>query len=101
MAITLKNPVCKTSLKILGDYWTMMIIDVLSDGPLRFRDLEARIDGVNTATLSSRLKAMQASELIDRIEQSRADVTYRLTELGERAIPILQAVNKFSDYAKR
>lgn len=78
-----------------------MIIDVLSDGPARFRDLETRIDGVNTATLSTRLKSMQASGLIDRVEQSRADVTYHLTGLGQQAIPILDAVNNFSDYAKQ
>lgn len=78
-----------------------MIIDILSDGPSRFRDLETRIEGVNTATLSNRLKAMQASGLISRTENSRADVTYALTDLGQQAIPILNAVNNFSDYAKQ
>lgn len=101
MSITLKNPVCKDSLKMLGDFWTMMIIDMLSDGPLRFRDLEQKIDGVNTATLTNRLKAMQASGLISRVEVSRADVSYHLTELGQQAIPILSAVNSFSSYAKQ
>ncbi len=78
-----------------------MIIDMLTDGPARFRELETRIEGVNTATLSSRLKSMQASGLISRTEQSRADVTYQLTDLGQQAIPILHAVNNFSDYVKQ
>ena len=78
-----------------------MIIDMLTDGPARFRELETRIEGVNTATLSSRLKSMQTSGLISRTEQSRADVTYQLTDLGQQAIPILHAVNKFSDYVKQ
>lgn len=79
----------------------MMIIDMLTEGPLRFRDLERKIEGVNTATLSSRLKSMQAAELIERAEISRADVNYSLTELGERAIPILEAVNGFAEYSKQ
>lgn len=79
----------------------MMIIDMLTEGPLRFRDLERKIEGVNTATLSSRLKSMQAAELIERTEISRADVSYSLTELGERAIPILEAVNGFAEYSKQ
>jgi DNA-binding HxlR family transcriptional regulator len=101
MSITTKNPVCVDSLKLLGDFWTMMIVDKLSDGPLRFRDLENQIDSVNTATLTSRLKSMQAMNLITRNEQSRADVTYQLTEMGEKVIPVLNAVNDFSAYAKK
>lgn len=101
MSVTPKNPVCKVSLKILGDYWTMLIIDTLSDGPCRFRDLEGKIEGVNTATLSSRLKSMQHAGIITRDEQSRADVTYSLTELGKRAVPILNAVNDYANFAKK
>jgi DNA-binding HxlR family transcriptional regulator len=101
MSVTSKNPVCVDSLKILGDFWTMMIIDKLSDGPLRFRDLENQIEGVNTATLSNRLKQMQTFHLIERKEQSRADVTYELTDMGKKAIPILNAVNDFSAFAKK
>lgn len=101
MSITTKNDVCKDSLKILGDYWTMMIIDILSDGPLRFRDLENKIEDVNTATLSTRLKTMQSAGLITRTEQSRADVTYELTALGKQAVPILNAINDFSEFGKK
>jgi len=39
---------------------------------------------------------MQESSLVTRVENSRADVTYRLTELGTEAIPLLNAVNHFS-----
>lgn len=78
-----------------------MIIDTLSDGPLRFRDLEQRIEGVNTATLSTRLKNMYGAQLISRQEHSRADVTYELTQLGQKAISVLDAINDFSDFAKQ
>lgn len=97
-----KQPICLPSLKILSDYWTLRVIDELSDGSmLRFNELERRIEGVNTATLSKRLKDMQDSNLIDRVEKSRADVTYSLTELGSQAIPLLNAVNHFSDAKQR
>lgn len=92
-----KEPICLPSLKILSDYWTLRIIDELSDGStLRFNEIERRLEGVNTATLSKRLKEMQESNLITRTEASRADVTYSLTELGNEAIPLLKAVNHFS-----
>ncbi|MDB5183858.1 MAG: cinnamoyl ester hydrolase [Candidatus Saccharibacteria bacterium] len=101
MSVTTKNPVCQQSLKLLSDYWTMLIIDKLSDRPMRFRDLEQQIEDVNTATLTTRLKNMTAVGLVVRIEQSRADVTYELTELGKQAVPILNAVNNFSDYTEK
>lgn len=78
-----------------------MIIEALQGGPARFRDLEKMVEGVNTATLSGRLKSMHQSGLINRREQSRADVTYELTALGRQAIPILDAVNDFAEYAGR
>jgi len=92
-----KQPICLPSLKILSDYWTLRVIDELSDGSTcRFNEMERRIEGVNTATLSKRLKDMQEGGLIKRTENSRADVSYCLTELGNEAIPILKAVNHFS-----
>ncbi len=96
-----KQPICLPSLKILSDYWTLRVIDELSDGAsLRFNEIERRIEGINTATLSKRLKEMQADGLLVRRERSRADVDYSLTKLGKRAIPILEAVNQFSLAAK-
>ena len=92
-----KQPICLPSLKILSDYWTLRVIDELSDGgELRFNEIERRLEGVNTATLSKRLKEMQESQLIYRVEKSRADVAYRLAELGTEAIPLLNAINHFS-----
>ncbi len=95
--LNMKQPICLPSLKILSDYWTLRIIDELSDdNTLRFNEIERRLEGVNTATLSKRLRDMQRSGLLTRIENSRADVTYSLTPLGNEAIPILKAVNHFS-----
>jgi len=97
-----KQPICLPSLKILSDYWTLRVIDELSDGStLRFNELERRLEGVNTATLSKRLKEMHEGGLVTRTENSRADVSYNLTELGTEAIPILNAVNHFSTASKR
>lgn len=97
-----KQPICLSSLKILSDYWTLRVIDELSDGSsLRFNEIERRLEGVNTATLSKRLKEMQDGDLLTRVEKSRADVTYTLTTLGMEAIPLLNAVNHFTAAKQR
>lgn len=91
------QPICLPSLKILGDFWTLRVIDELSKAPsLRFNEIERRLETVNTATLTKRLKTMQDDGLITRVEHTRADVTYSLTVLGKEAVPILTAVNNFS-----
>lgn len=96
------QPICLPSLKILSDYWTLRVIDELSDGAtLRFNEIERRLTGVNTATLSKRLKDMLTDGLLTRTENSRADVTYCLTKLGQAAIPLLDAVNHFSEVSKK
>lgn len=97
-----KEPTCLPSLEILSDYWTLRVVDELSDGStLRFNEIERRLADVNTATLAKRLKKMQQSELITRTETSRVDVTYSLTELGHEAVPLLRAVNHFSAAKQR
>lgn len=101
-SLRVKQPICLDSLKVLSDYWTMCIVAELSDvDSLRFGELERNINGINTASLSKRLKDMQSEGLLSRIEHSRADVTYSLTDLGKEAVPLLEAVNRFSLAAKR
>lgn len=100
--LNLNTPICLPSLKILSDYWTLRIIDELSNGSaLRFNEIERRLETANTATLSKRLKDMLDSGLVLRNEISRSDVSYTLTELGKEAIPLLKAVNHFSNAKQR
>lgn len=93
--------VCVTSLKLLGDFWTLRIISALSDGAIRYCELQRRIGNVNPVTLTSRLKKLEDARLISRTEESlnKIAVTYCLTELGHEVLPILNAVNRFSDKA--
>ena len=90
------NRICIPSLKILGDYWTLRIVDVLSGGELRYAEIKRRIDDMNPVTLSTRLKKLETNGLVKRTESSRADVSYALTNLGRKAIPVLEAVNAYS-----
>ena len=90
------NRICIPSLKILGDYWTLRIVDVLSGGELRYAEIKRRIDDMNPVTLSTRLKKLETNGLVKRTESSRADVSYALTDLGRKAIPVLEAVNAYS-----
>lgn len=45
-----------------------MILQVLSEGPVRFNGLQRQLMGVNHATLSRQLKQMEADGLVKRTE---------------------------------
>ncbi len=96
----LKHPTCLPSLKLLGDFWALRVLDNLSDEPHRYSDILKNVDGINTVTLTTRLKRLEQGGLITRTEHSRADVTYELSDLGRKSLPILEAINTFSEQAK-
>lgn len=98
--LDLDSKTCIPSLKILGDFWTLRIIDSLSDGPLHYCEIQRVIDDVNTVTLTTRLKKLEKDKIINREEKTRADVTYSLTPLGNKILPVLDAINEFSAEAK-
>lgn len=89
---------CSDSLKLIGDYWTLRIIDVLREGEQRFCQLQREVDNLNPATLTDRLKTLETLRLISRSEetQSKISVTYSLTSRGKEVLPIINAINKFA-----
>ncbi|HUC20614.1 MAG TPA: helix-turn-helix domain-containing protein [Candidatus Polarisedimenticolaceae bacterium] len=86
------------SFKLLGDFWTLRIIDALGDGELRYCNIQRRADGINPVTLCSRLKKLEQAGLIQRQDhaQDKISVSYNLTKLGHEALPVLKAINDFS-----
>lgn len=88
---------CTTSLKLLGDFWTLAIIDALRGGEMRYCDLQRAAGDVNPVTLGNRLRKLQNANIISRCaSQNDIAVTYKLTELGQAAVPVLLAVDAFS-----
>lgn len=90
-------------MKLVGDYWTLRIIDALRNGELRFCELQRSLDNVNPVTLTSRLKKLEAAGLISRAEDTvdKLSVTYALTGLGTEVVPVIKALDRLSDKMQR
>jgi DNA-binding HxlR family transcriptional regulator len=86
------------SLKLLGDFWTLRLIDALKDGELRFCQLQRSAENVNPVTLTNKLKKLEQSKLIIRKELSsnQMAVSYQLTDTGRAALPIIRAIEDFT-----
>jgi DNA-binding HxlR family transcriptional regulator len=89
---------CLTSIKLLADFWTLRIIDALQDGELRFCELQRSTGNLNPVTLTSRLKKLEEADVVNRVEdtEDKVSVSYSLTPKGNKAVPVLKAINNFS-----
>ena len=85
-------------MKLLGDYWTLRIIDALQHGELRFCELQRSLGDLNPVTLTNRLKKLETSKLVQRheVDVNKVAVTYALTDLGTESLAVVRALNRFS-----
>lgn len=98
----MKMPPAKCSakeLKILGDYWTLTIIQTLSDRGIRFSELARELPHINPTTLTNRLKKLELQRIIRRQKETvdKLSVVYSLTNKGQEILPILAQIKLFAD----
>lgn len=81
-----------SSLDILGDRWTLLIVRDLINGKSRFGDFLTSPEGITTSVLASRLKRMEMQGLISArlYEAHPKRYLYELTEMGRALLPVLQ-----------
>jgi len=97
---TSTHATCKESLKLLADFWNLRIIESLENGPLRYCEIQRAVGNVNPATLTKKLQSLEdASLLVRKEEREHIAVTYSLTALGKKAIPVIEAIDAFSKHA--
>ena len=78
---------CKALGQILdriGDKWTIMVVGVLSKGPMRFNALQRAIPGVSHRMLTMTLRGLERDGLVKRTSFPTIPprVDYELTERG-------------------
>jgi DNA-binding HxlR family transcriptional regulator len=85
------------TLKILGDFWTLRVLESLMGGPLRFCEIERSLKHVNPVTLTKRLKVLEDNYYIVRLTETidKQSVTYELTGKGRDTQPVVDAIKQF------
>jgi DNA-binding HxlR family transcriptional regulator len=75
----------------LGSKWTLELIYYLQERR-RFCELQEIMGGVNPATLSQRLKTLEAEEIIYRqvVPDAQRHVEYELTSKGRDLLSVFQ-----------
>lgn len=80
---TIRCPVA-SSLDVVGDRWTLLVVRDLLRGRHRFGELRESVEGIPPAILSSRLKTLEASGIVvKRLYQDHPPrAAYQLTARG-------------------
>ncbi|MBE9604129.1 helix-turn-helix transcriptional regulator [Acetobacteraceae bacterium H6797] len=71
-------------LDLIGDKWSLYIIAMLKDGPVRFNELRRRIDGISQRMLTINLRGLERDGLVKRtmFPSIPPRVEYELTDIG-------------------
>lgn len=72
----------------LGDKWSLLIVTILSGGPLRFTTLKVAAEGISQRMLTLTLRRLERDGLVERTVFAEVPprVEYRLSELGRTLV---------------
>lgn len=96
MMTTKELPACpvETTLMLISNRWTVLIIRDLLDGTKRFGELKNSIGDISQKVLTANLRSMEESGLLTRkvYPEVPPKVEYTLTDLGYSLKPILDSM---------
>lgn len=89
----------RTTLGLIGDTWSVVVLVGLGRGPQRFTVLHERIGGISKKVLVDVLRRLEAAGLVARrsLPTAPRGVEYRLTALGSS---LLGPVRSLADWAE-
>lgn len=80
----------------VGDKWTVMVVGVLADGPVRFNAIMREVGGVSHRMLTLTLRGLERDGIVERraFPTIPPKVEYELTPLGQSLVePLEQVMN--------
>ena len=88
-----RNPeMFRSVLERIGDKWSLLLIGILGDGPMRFTELLRATQGISRRMLTHSLRALERDGLVSRTIYAEVPprVEYEVTELGRSLLhPVL------------
>lgn len=96
-----KNYFCQLDLGLesIKGKWKALIICHLRNEPIRFLELQRRIEGITQKILTEQLKALEEEGIILRVVYPEVPprVEYELTEKGRELLPILDSIEEWAE----
>lgn len=92
----------RTTLELVADTWSVVVVFGLGRGPRRYTDLREMIGGISNEMLTQTLRKLERNNLVQRrtLATAPAGVEYRLTSLGESLLgPVAVLAQWAEDHA--
>ncbi|WP_231604441.1 helix-turn-helix domain-containing protein [Salinibacterium sp. SWN139] len=82
----------------IGDKWTLLVVGMLADGPLRFTQLRHQVPGISQRMLTRTVRHLERDGLLTRTAYPEVPprVEYELTALGQRLLPPVRALAEWA-----
>jgi DNA-binding HxlR family transcriptional regulator len=91
-------PAVREVLNRVGDKWSVQIVALLGDGPMRFSELRRSIEGISQRMLTLTLRGLERDGLIERtvFPEIPPRVEYELTRLGKTLLEPIQGLAEWA-----
>lgn len=82
----------------IGDKWTVYVVGLLSNGPMRFNEIRRAVGSISQRMLTLTLRGLERDGLVTRTVYPTIPprVDYELTELGQTLISILAPLGQWA-----
>jgi DNA-binding HxlR family transcriptional regulator len=92
---------CRATGEILariGDKWTVLVVEMLGDGPHRFSELRRMIGSISQKMLTTTLRGLERDGFVTRTVYPTIPprVDYELTELGRELLVPVRALGEWA-----
>lgn len=87
------------AMNVIGSKWKLCIIDLISKGVIRPKDMNETIEGINKRVLQQQLKELELSGMISKkvYPEVPLRVEYFLTEIGLTILPLLKTIEAWGN----
>jgi DNA-binding HxlR family transcriptional regulator len=100
------NPSCPSQdiLALIGGKWSMLLLCILADGPIRTGELARRAGGISQKMLTQTLRELERHGIVQRRDFSEVPprVEYSLTALGRSLSGLVRRIESWveSNYSR-
>jgi DNA-binding HxlR family transcriptional regulator len=86
------------ALDLISNKWTALIVYALEDGPVRYGELERRIEAISKKVLTQTLRRLERDGFVRRDVTPSVPpiVEYSLTPLGQTVVPLMKMLNEWT-----
>jgi DNA-binding HxlR family transcriptional regulator len=87
----------KDALYALNGKWKLPLIVALTNGPMRFNDIQRTLDGITPKILSKELRELEMNEFVERkvFPTTPVSVTYELTPYSRSLEKVLEELRNW------